>query len=967
MRAKSPREDARSPADRRTSATPLSASEANRNAGADARWRAMRPDDDGDENGAGGTVEDADARPRAQDVGLMSPPPHRRGLGAQGVGSPLDDLFSPPRARRTSAGGGTPARGSGTPARGVGTFGTPRFGTPRATPRGDVGRRVSGSGRRGVDEDDDGFGAPGSERRTREDPATQLTATQDVDFLMSPPPTDYDPVARDQANREEIAMQTFIWGTKVNVGDVQQRFRRFIENHEWFVLPSGFQWPEGYGESDFVFPPDFIMPPTRNYHEVMQDMHEKEQTDLDLDCQHVQKYDPYLYELLTQYPQEIIPLFDVVANEYFIQNVAIPEYADEQTAQLLVRPFNMMYAKPMRDLNPSDIDKMVCVRGMVTRCTTVIPDLKLAYFKCLMCGYAPEHVQVDRGRVHEPPLKCTECAKPGTMTLIHNQCVFANKQTVKMQETPDAIPEGETPHTVSMCVFDQLVDQAKPGDRVEVTGVYRAVPIRLSSTKRTLKSVYKTYLDVFHIRKDAGERLRNTAGQEDDEAANNSAATLKSRSGQASNQGPGQQLEFSPERLAEIQELGRSPDIYDRLVSSLAPSIWELEDVKKGLLCQLFGATNKSFSDKAANKVRGDINILLVGDPGVAKSQLLTYVHRIAPRGMYTSGRGSSAVGLTAYVTRDPESKDMVLESGALVLSDRGICCIDEFDKMSDSARSMLHEVMEQQTVSIAKAGIIAVLNARTSVLASANPVGSRYNPNMSMVENIQLPPTLLSRFDLLYLLLDRPNPETDRRLARHLVSLHYKNPPQRKRGIIDATLLTDYVSYARAFVQPVLSDEAAEELVEGYVDMRRMGGSRKVITATPRQLESLIRLSEALARMRLSTQVDRDDAKEALRLMRVAMQQSAVDPRTGTIDMDKILTGHSASDRQHRKVIADAITACLTASANGRLRLSELVKGLAERDGSMVLSVQEVRDAAMLLVEQETCSIRGDLVTLVA
>lgn len=960
--AKSPESDPRSPSDRRPLATPLSASEANRTArsiGTRPRATAV------DENVEPARVGDADARASAVDVGLMSPPPVRAGVGVGGGGrgmmSPLDDLFSPP-ARRASAGGSTPARG-------VAQLGTPRFGTPRATPRGDVGRRASGGGRRGMDEEDDGFGAPGSERRwTQEDPATQLTATQDMDFLMSPPPNVNDRLAREQADREEIAMQTFIWGTKVNVGDVQQRFRRFIENHEWFVLPSGFQWPEGYGESDFVFPPDFVMPPTRNYHEVMQDMHEKEQTDLDLDCQHVQKYDPYLYELLATYPQEIIPLFDIVANEYFMQNIAIPEYADEeQTTRLLVRPFNMLYAKPMRDLNPSDIDKMVCVRGMVTRCTTIIPDLKLAYFKCLMCGYAPEHIQVDRGRVNEPPLKCTECGKPGTMTLIHNQCVFANKQTVKMQETPDAIPEGETPHTVSMCVFDQLVDQAKPGDRVEVTGVYRAVPIRMSSTKRTLKSVYKTYLDVFHIRKDAGERLRNTAGQEDDEAANNSAATLKSRSGQAYNQGPGQQLEFSPERLAEIQELGRSPDIYARLVSSLAPSIWELEDVKKGLLCQLFGATNKTFSDKAANKVRGDINILLVGDPGVAKSQLLTYVHRIAPRGMYTSGRGSSAVGLTAYVTRDPESKDMVLESGALVLSDRGICCIDEFDKMSDSARSMLHEVMEQQTVSIAKAGIIAVLNARTSVLASANPVGSRYNPNMSMVENIQLPPTLLSRFDLLYLLLDRPNPETDRRLARHLVSLHYKNPPQKKRGVIDATLLTDYVSYARAFVQPVLSDEAAEELVEGYVEMRRMGGSRKVITATPRQLESLIRLSESLARMRLSAQVDRDDAKEALRLMRVAMQQSAVDPRTGTIDMDKILTGHSASDRQHRKVVADAITACLTTSANGRLRLSELVKGLAERDSSMVLSVQEVRDAAMLLVEQETCSIRGDLVTLVA
>ncbi len=884
-------------------------------------------DVDGDVDGdARENVDPAMVVPSARrvvDTGLMSPPPARARRDSGGV---MEDLFSPPAARRASASGGGGER-----------FGTPRFGTPRATPRSDLGLGGSARARRTMDgEDDDGFGG-GTQM-------TQLTATQDGGAdLASPPMSAGEHLLRAQGQREAVAEETFIWGTQVNVRETQNRFRRFIEN---FELPDT---------------------EVSHYDRRLRAMQEKEETHLDIDCQHVHEYDEYLYKLLVMYPQEIIPLFDVVANEYFAENIQSEDVGEEEALamRIIVRPYNMMDAKPMRDLNPSDIDKMVCVRGMVTRCTPIIPDLKLAFFKCLMCGFSPEHVQVDRGRVNEPPLKCTECGKPGTLTMVHNQCVFSNKQNVKMQETPDAIPDGETPHTVSMCVFDDLVDQAKPGDRVEVTAVYRAVPIRMSSTRRTLKSVYKTYLDIIHVRKDAGERLRNTAGPEDDEAAQHSAAERSSRT-TASNQSPNQQLDFSPERLAEIEELGRSEDVYERLVASLAPSIWELEDVKKGLLCQLFGATNKTFSGTAANKVRGDINVLLVGDPGVAKSQLLTYVHRIAPRGMYTSGRGSSAVGLTAYVTRDPESKDMVLESGALVLSDRGICCIDEFDKMSDSARSMLHEVMEQQTVSIAKAGIIAVLNARTSVLASANPVGSRYNPNMSMVENIQLPPTLLSRFDLLYLLLDRPNPETDRRLARHLVSLHFKEPPQKKRGAIDATLLTDYVSYARANVQPVLSDEAAEELVEGYVEMRRMGGSRKVITATPRQLESLIRLSESLARMRLSRRVDRDDAKEALRLMRVAMQQSAVDPRTGTIDMDKILTGHSASDRQQRRQIADSIASILS-NSGGKLRLNELVRALSERDSSATYNVQEVRDAAMLLVEQETCSIRGDLVTLQA
>ncbi|GJP44531.1 hypothetical protein CLOM_g3919 [Closterium sp. NIES-68] len=712
---------------------------------------------------------------------------------------------------------------------------------------------------------------------------------------------------------EEELEGTYVWGTGVSVQDVSSKFASFVQH---------------FREAD-----DAIH---AKYSQQLDELVEMEGDTFPVDCADVYAFSAELYRMLVRYPLEVIPIFDIKIAELAADRMPMWD------KHIQVRTFNLRDTVHMRDLNPSDIDALVAVRGMVIRTSSIIPDIKAAYFKCLVCGHSPDLVLVDRGVIEEPR-RCPwpECGALNSMTLVHNRSRFINKQMLRLQETPEDMPEGETPHTVSVFLFDSLVDTAKPGDRVEVTGVFRAVPVRVNSNQRNLRSLYRTYLDCIHIRKEEGGRTRTKGAAQQSQPQPLAA----SAAGDADDANPDAAY-FSPQQVEAFRELSRQPDIYEKLARSLAPSIYELDDIKKGLLCQLFGGSVKRLSSGV--QFRGDMNVLLVGDPGTSKSQLLQYVHKIAPRGIYTSGRGSSAVGLTAYVTKDPETREMVLESGALVLSDRGICCIDEFDKMSDNARSMLHEVMEQQTVSVAKAGIIATLNARTSVLACANPAGSRYNPRLSVIDNIQLPPTLLSRFDLIYLVLDKAEEQSDRRLARHLVALHYKNPEASAAATIDVATLTSYITYARTRIHPELSDEAAEELVNAYVELRGRGSGRKVITATPRQLESLIRISEALARLKLASTVTHEDVTEARRLLDVAMQQSATDPNTGTIDMDLITTGVSASERAKRMQLQEALLSFLqdrATASRSSFRAPQVWEDLRQQS-SVPVTLFEVREA---------------------
>ncbi|KAF6154022.1 hypothetical protein GIB67_026676 [Kingdonia uniflora] len=716
----------------------------------------------------------------------------------------------------------------------------------------------------------------------------------------------------------------FVWGTSISVQDVDAAIRRFYKHYRDDPAETGGKYMK---EIELVL--------------------EFEGESLDIDAQNVYDHDQDLYAKMVRYPLEVLAIFDIVLMDIASQ---LNPYFEKH---IQARIFNLRTSTSMRNLNPSDIEKMVSVKGMIIRCSSLIPEIREAVFQCLVCGYFSDPINVDRGRVNEPK-RCgrQECLAVNSMTLIHNRSRFAGTQRVRLQETPDEIPDGGTPHTVSLLMHGKLVDTGKPGDRVEVTGVYRAMSVRVGSTQRTVKSLFKTYIDCLHLKKTNKSRMKaedtmdldNGSGDKDDD-----------------------DVPYDQDKVNKLKELSQLPDIYERLTRSLAPNIWELDDVKKGLLCQLFGGN--ALTLPSGTSFRGDINILLVGDPGTSKSQLLQYIHKLAPRGIYTSGRGSSAVGLTAYVTKDPDSGETVLESGALVLSDRGICCIDEFDKMSDNARSMLHEVMEQQTVSIAKAGIIASLNARTSVLACANPSGSRYNPRLSVIENIHLPPTLLSRFDLIYLLLDKADEVQDRRLAKHIVALHFENPESIQEDVLDIPTLTAYLGYARSRVHPRLSDEASEELIQRYVELRRRGNfpgsSKKVITATPRQIESLIRLSEALARIRFSEQVVKTDVQEAFRLLEVAMQQSATDHATGTIDMDLITTGVSASERMRRENLVSATRNVIMEKmqlGGPSTRVMELLEEL-KKQSSAEIHLHDLRTALGTLATEGFVVFHGDTV----
>ncbi len=592
-------------------------------------------------------------------------------------------------------------------------------------------------------------------------------------------------------------------------------------------------------------------------------------------------------------PDEILDAFARAIKE--ILQERFPQYAEKIKDEIRARIINFPIQRSLRQINAEIINKMTSVSGMVVRSSEIKPLAKEIIYKCPI-GHKT-HMILLKGLSVNTPTKCSDpkCVQK-EFRIDPESSRFIDFQILRLQELPEDLPPGQLPHYVDVSIKQDLVDNARPGDRIILTGIVRIEQDQIAGA-RTTSGLYRLRIDGNNIEFLGGRGIKSSRKTEREE--------------------------ISPEEEKIIKSLSTNPDIYDRLVDSFAPHIQGHSIIKESILLLVVGSTQRLLQDGA--KIRGDINIFLVGDPGTAKSEMLKFCARIAPRGLYTSGRGSTAAGLTAAVVRD-KTGIMMLEAGAVVLGDQGLVCIDEFDKMKPEDRSALHEVMEQQSASIAKGGIVATLNARTSILAAANPMYGKYDPFKNITENVNLPIPLLTRFDLIFVVRDIPSKERDTKIAKHIINLHSPSGIE-TRSLIDVDILTKYLAYAKR-IEPVLTKDAEEKILEYYMKMRNVE-SEEMITVTPRQLEGLIRLATARARLLMKDQVEAEDAERAIFLIESMLRDAGVDVNTGKVDLG-VLQGRPRSEVSKMQLFMDVLKSLEgenKMAVEERLFIKELVK----------------------------------------
>ncbi|MGZ7160201.1 MAG: minichromosome maintenance protein MCM [Methanobacterium sp.] len=593
-----------------------------------------------------------------------------------------------------------------------------------------------------------------------------------------------------------------------------------------------------------------------------------------IDYPQLEMFDPDLADLLIEKPEEVIK-----AAQKAIKNID----TTRKNADINVRFENVSNIIPLRDLRSKFIGKFIAVDGIIRKANEIRPRIVNAMFECRSCMRLHE-VPQKSNLISEPAL-CNDCGGR-SFRLLQEESEFLDTQTTKVQEPLENLSGGEQPRQINVVLEDDLVDEVTPGDIIRITGILKTV--RDDKTKLFKNYIYCNYIEALE--------------QEFEE------------------------LQISYEDEEEIKELAKDPDVYNKIINSTAPSIQGYREVKEAIALQLFGGAAKDLEDKT--RIRGDIHILIVGDPGIGKSQMLKYVSKLAPRGIYTSGKGTSGVGLTAAAVKD-DLGGWSLEAGALVLGDRGNVCVDELDKMRAEDRSAIHEALEQQTISIAKAGIMATLNSRCAVLAAANPKFGRFDRYKSIAEQINLPSTILSRFDLIFVIEDKPNAERDKKLAAHILNIHQNTSIPFE---IDPELLRKYIAYARKQVHPKITNEAIEILQEFYVGMRGSAeDDDSPVPITARQLEALVRLSEANCKIRLGKEVTAEDAKRAIKLQQECMKQVGLDPETGKVDIDKVEGRTPKSERDKARVLLDVIKE-LSDEYGGRVPVSILTDEMSDR-----------------------------------
>eukprot|EP00347_Sterkiella_histriomuscorum_P014795 403359496 len=615
------------------------------------------------------------------------------------------------------------------------------------------------------------------------------------------------------------------------------------------------------------------------YENRINDMCANNKQSLEVNFSHITLKNPTLAIWLAEEPSQIFPILNQVGYELTLE--LFPEYYQIHK-EMYVRIIELPVEDRIRDLRKVHLNALIKIKGVVTKRSCVYPELNKMYFKC-QCGDLKGPILHNNAREPRQYLgQCVMCQSNGPYTLDESKTLYRNYQKITIQETPGSVPPGRVPRQKEIYLVNDQVDSARPGDEVEITGIY-INQFDLIQNARYGFPVFNTIIEANYVRRFGDEQV----------------------------------IEITDEDKDDIKTLAKSPNIGQKIINSIAPSIYGHNYVKKALALAMFGGEPKDISGK--HRIRGDINVLLLGDPGTAKSQFLKYVEQIYHRVVYTTGKGASAVGLTAGVHRDPMSGDWVLEGGALVLADKGICLIDEFDKMNDQDRTSIHEAMEQQSISISKAGIVTSLQARCSVIAAANPIKGVYNTALSFIDNVDLTDPILSRFDILSVIKDEVNEEHDDALATFVINSHMKSHPDIIRDLkiakkpedmiteqdekrlkdahnyIQTTLLEDkrlqkinlqediidqeqlkkYIIYAKKYVHPKLNEIDREKVINFYADIRRESSMVQGIPIAVRHIESVLRMAEAHAKIHLREYVRSDDIDVAIEMLLESFLQS--------------------------------------------------------------------------------------------